>query len=249
MIDNLISLRLLVVSVSTLDRDLWRHGVTMASVPVEFFESVDAAVAGRLLRNQSVDIVLVDAALPQADDVIAMSRALSPPPLVLSVVPAGEEGRGGFDISHGTLARPANADHARILVNRCIRARIPIRVMIVDDSDVMRSIVRKILGASRFRLDISEAREGTDALAKIRSGAVDIVFLDYNMPGLNGLETLSEIKREMPSVAVVMMSSTPDPAVVARAGDVGAAGFLKKPFFPRDVDELLDRHYELRGLF
>jgi DNA-binding NarL/FixJ family response regulator len=121
--------------------------------------------------------------------------------------------------------------------------------MIVDDSGVMRSIVRKILGASQFRLNISEAREGTDALAKIRSGAVDIVFLDHNMPGLNGLETLSEIKREMPSVAVVMMSSTPDPAVVVRAGDVGAAGFLKKPFFPRDVDELLERHYELRGLF
>jgi len=248
MIDTLISLRLLVVSGSAADKDLWRQGVTMATVPIELFESADAADAGQRLRD-AIDIVLVDAALQDAGEVVAAARAVQPPPLVLSVVPAGDRACEGLDISGGTVECPAGAEHARMLLNRCIRVRVPTRVMIVDDSGVMRTIVRKILDASQFRLDISEAREGTDALAKIRSGMVDMVFLDYNMPGLNGLETLSEIKRETPSVAVVMISSSPDPVVVARAGDIGAAGFLKKPFFPKDVDEVLERHYALRAPF
>jgi CheY-like chemotaxis protein len=247
MIDNLISLRLLVVSGSAVGRELWRAGVAMASLPVELFESADAVAARDLLRGDPVDIVLVDAGLPDVGDVVALARASAPPPVVLSIMPAGEHACDGLNISGGTIAGPLNAEHARVLVNRCIRARVPTRVMIVDDSGVMRTIVRKILDASQFRLDISEAREGTDALAKISSGAVDMVLLDYNMPGLNGLETLIEIKRETPSVAVVMMSSTFDPAVSARAGDVGAAGFLKKPFFPKDVDEVLERHYGLRA--
>jgi CheY-like chemotaxis protein len=246
MIDDLISLRLLVVSRSAADRELWRKGVTLASLPIEFFESAEAAEAHDLVRSDPVDIVLVDAGLPEAGEIIAVAREMVPPPLTLSVVPAGDHACNNLDISGGTVTRPLDAEHAGAIVNRCIRTRVPTRVMVVDDSGVMRAIVRKILDASQFRLDISEAKEGTDALSKISSGVVDMVFLDHNMPGLNGIETLFEIKRETPSVAVVMMSSTLDPALVARAGDVGASGFLKKPFFPKDVDELLERHYGLR---
>ena len=64
----------------------------------------------------------------------------------------------------------------------------------------MRSIVRKILVASRFRLEIAEAQEGIEALKQIATGKFDLVFLDYNMPGLNGVETLAEIKRQYPNL-------------------------------------------------
>ena len=74
--------------------------------------------------------------------------------------------------------------------------KIPTRVLIVDDSKTIRSIVRKILLASRFALDVQEAEEGIAALNQLRAGNFGMVFLDYNMPGLNGVETLSEIKRE-----------------------------------------------------
>jgi CheY-like chemotaxis protein len=71
------------------------------------------------------------------------------------------------------------------------------------------------------------------------------VFLDYNMPGLNGFETLSEIKRESPNVAVVMMTSTVDDAIADRAHASGALAFLKKPFYPADIDRVLERYYGL----
>jgi CheY-like chemotaxis protein len=111
----------------------------------------------------------------------------------------------------------------------------------------MRSIVRNLLTGTRFPLEIAEAQEGIEALKQIASGAFDFVFLDYNMPGLNGVETLSEIKRQYPRVQVVIMTSLQDEAVAQRAKAAGAAAFLKKPFYPDDVEAVLHGIYGLRA--
>ena len=123
---------------------------------------------------------------------------------------------------------------------------MPSRVLVVDDSATMRSIVRKLLSASRFRLEIAEAEDGIQALKQIGAGRFDIVVLDYNMPGLNGVETLSEIKRQYPRVGVVIMSSVQDEGVAERARAAGAAAFLKKPFYASDIDAVLHSVYGLQ---
>jgi len=146
----------------------------------------------------------------------------------------------------GAIVRTASLDEAKTLVGRCIRLRLPHPILVVDDSSTMRSIVRKILIASRFRLDVAEAEEGIEALRLIASGRFELVFLDYNMPGLTGVETLSEIKRQYPKVHVVIMTSTTDEVVAERAREIGAMAFLKKPFYPTDIDAILHR---LFGLF
>jgi DNA-binding NarL/FixJ family response regulator len=63
------------------------------------------------------------------------------------------------------------------------------------------------------------------------------------MPGFNGIETLTEIKRVAPQVNVVIMTSTESLRLAAQAQALGAAGFLRKPFYPTDIDEILDRIY------
>ena len=123
----------------------------------------------------------------------------------------------------------------------------PTRVLIVDDSDTLRGIVRKILAASRFELDVHEAADSTAALVQLRNGGFGMVFLDYNMPGLNGADILLGIKRENPNVAIVMMSSALNRGASGRPHLSGALGFLKKPFYPADVDAVLKRYYGLHG--
>jgi CheY-like chemotaxis protein len=145
------------------------------------------------------------------------------------------------------VARPAKAVDACKLVEICVRGKVPTGVLIVDDSSTMRSIVRKILTASRFALDVHEATEGIAALEQLGTGKFGLVFLDYNMPGLNGFETLSEIKRLAPDVSVVIMTSTVDKAVAERARSSGALAFLKKPFYPADIDTILLRHFGLHA--
>ncbi len=215
----------------------------MASVPVEF-SALSAVAAITALSRGGVDICLIDSALSEADRarVIAAARTATPPPFVVATAPRASDHVDGVD---RVLARPHNAEEARRLVEICLRVKIPTRVLIVDDSGTMRSIVRKILSASRFALDVHEANEGIAALDHVRNGRYGVVFLDYNMPGFGGLETLAEIKRLNPGVAVVMMTSTLDAAVSERAHAAGALGFLKKPFYPADIDVLLERHFGL----
>jgi CheY-like chemotaxis protein len=243
MSDDLVSLRMLVIAATEADKELWRQGAGLAAVPVVFSASdPDAAIA--VLAKDSADICVLDNALT-ADEkaaVIAAARAAKPTPLIFLSAPAGASRPPGID---GVVAKPRNRDEARSIAEVCVRAKVPTRVLIVDDSGTMRSIVRKILSQSRFSLDMHEAAEGFAALDQLRGGKFGMVFLDYNMPGLNGFETLSEIKRESPNVAVVMMTSTVDNAIADRAHAAGALAFLKKPFYPADIDSVLERYYGL----
>jgi CheY-like chemotaxis protein len=240
---DLVSLRMLVVAAAPSQQDLWRKGAAMASIPIEF-AAEDAAAAVGALHEGGVDICIVDAALSDADKaaVIEAARAARPAPLLFVSVARGTPRPDNVD---GVLARPANADDACKLAEICARGKIPTRVLIVDDSSTTRSIVRKILSASRFTLDLHEASEGIAALEQLGTGRYGLVFLDHNMPGFNGIETLSEIKRLAPNVSVVMMTSTVDNAVTNRARASGALAFLKKPFYPADIDTVLERYFGL----
>jgi CheY-like chemotaxis protein len=234
---------MMVVGAAPPDEELWRQATALASVMIEL-ATHDAASAAPKLSKTGADICVLDGALPDPHKaaVIAAARAASPAPLVFISAPNGAPRLEGID---GQLSKPATVEDARKLVEICIRAKFPTRVLVVDDSGTMRSIVRKILSASRFTMDIHDAAEGRAALELLRGGKFGMVFLDYNMPGLNGFETLSEIKRETPNVAVVIMTSTLEAGVAERARAAGALAFLKKPFYPSDIDAMLERYYGL----
>jgi CheY-like chemotaxis protein len=234
---------MMVIAAAQPDAELWRQGAARASVPVEFLAHDPASGAERLARG-NIDICVIDAGVPDANKaaVMQVARAAKPRPLVFVSAPGGTAHLDGAD---GMLVQPTNVNEASKLAEMCIRAKIPTRVLIVDDSSTMRSIVRKTMSASRFALDVQEASEGLAALSQLRTGNFGLVFLDYNMPGFNGFETLSEIKREVPNVAVVMMTSTVDNTIASRAHAAGALAFLKKPFFPADIDAVLERYFGL----
>ena len=111
----------------------------------------------------------------------------------------------------------------------------------------MRSIVRKILAATRFPLEVVEVAQGIEAIELAREIEFYIVFLDYNVPGFSGLETMAEFRREKRNPFFVLITSTPDHAIAERARERGAA-FLKKPFFPPDLEAVLCRFYGLSVL-
>jgi DNA-binding response OmpR family regulator len=243
MSEDLVSLRMMVVGAAQPDQVLWRQAMALASVMIDLTIH-DAATAAEVLANTGADICIVDANQSGANKaaVIAAARAAQPAPLIFISAPKNTTRPEGVD---GMLGKPANVEEARKRVEICIRAKFPTRVLIVDDSGTMRSIVRKILSASHFALDIHEAAEGMAALEQLRSSNFGLVVVDYNMPGLNGFDMLSQIKREVPNVAVVMMSSTLEHGIADKARAAGALAFLKKPFYPADIDAMLERFYGL----
>jgi DNA-binding NtrC family response regulator len=246
MTDELLSLRAVLLSAAQNDHEMFRQAASTARVPIEIAECKSVAAACQAVAA-GADLVFIDGAIANvaSTQVVAVARAQGKPPfLVLLAAPDTTVEPLTTD---AVAAKPVRPEEARRLVERSMRVRLPSRVLVVDDSSTMRSIVRKILGATRFPFAVSEAAEGAAALKLAGENEFDIVFLDYNMPGFNGLETLAEFKRAKRRMTVVVMSSAPDASLVERVRLQGAA-FLKKPFFPADIEAVLTRHYGLTAL-
>ncbi len=244
---DLVSLGVIVLSAHEAEHDLIRQGAGLAAVPVDLFMARHAAEVMGRLAPAGVDLLLLGSGVPDLDKqtIVRSARARPRPPFVVAVA-AEPPALGEGVVLDGALPIPDVAA-ARAMLDRCVKARLPKRVLVVDDSATTRRVVRKILAASRFHIESDEAEEGTKALRAVESGRFDLVFLDYRMPGLNGAETLAQIRREHPGVAVVMMTASEDPAAVACAREAGAA-FLKKPFYPADIDVVLNRFYGFGSL-
>lgn len=246
MTDDLLSLRVLVATPAGGLGDLFRQAAAASTVLIEILEAADAAAA-RPILGDGVDLAYIDGALPphEITALIAAVRKSPGPPFSILMASASTAGKT-FE-TDGLAGKPSRAEEAGRLLERSMRVRVPNRALVVDDSATMRSIVRKSLAATRFQFHVTEAEEGFAALELVRNGEFDIVFLDYNMPGFSGLETLAEFKREKRRVSVVMITSMQDEALAERVRSLGAA-FLKKPFFPADIETVLCGYYGLRAL-
>jgi CheY-like chemotaxis protein len=244
MIDDLLSLRLVTVSPSPRNRELIRNAAAVTAIPVETIDAEDAISACRCLSGDA-DLVLLDAALENGAiaQVVAAARASAKPAFTVLLAENGAVP----DQTDAVAAKPAKPQDASRLLDGVLRVRLPSRVLLVDDSSTMRTIVSKILAATRFPFVVTAVGEGIEALELARKADFDIVFLDYNMPGFSGLETMAEFRRQNRHVTFVLMTSTQDDALAERAVAQGAA-FLKKPFFPADLEKVLCGFYGLTGL-
>lgn len=110
------------------------------------------------------------------------------------------------------------------------------RVLVVDDEEPLRYVLEDTLAE---RYDVATADSGAGALARLDDFRPDVVLLDFNMPGVTGLDVLREIRARDPGIQVVMVSGTADPRVVATARQLGAFAFLPKPFLVSRVVELV----------
>src|SRR5262245_19118315 len=113
------------------------------------------------------------------------------------------------------------------------------RTLIVDDTKTMRKIIRRVLDRSVFRFAVEEAPDGEKALKLIDDQNFDIVFLDFNMPGLDGIETLERVRASGALSKVIMVSAEPDQQRIGLAREKGAVACLNKPFFASDIDRAI----------
>jgi CheY-like chemotaxis protein len=250
MAGELVSLRLLLVSDQATDGDMMRHGAAAAAIPSELTHVATVAAACGVLAEAHIDLAFLDSAIPEREqsELAAAIRAARGPPALVLIAPSGPDAAAlaSGAAADAIVARPAKVPEARALIESCSRLKVPSRALVVDDSSTMRTIVRKILEGCRFPLEIAEAKEGIDGLKQICAGKFDLVFLDYNMPGLNGFDMLAQIKRQHPRIGVVMMTSVQDDTLAERARAAGAAAFLKKPFYPSDIDAVLYAFHHLQ---
>ena len=114
---------------------------------------------------------------------------------------------------------------------------------LIDDSKVMRSILRKSILMSNYQVDTfleaENGEEGFDLLSSNRD-RLDIAFLDLHMPHVGGLEMLRRLRTEgIQSVPIVIVSTSADQEMQKTCMDLGAVGFIRKPFTPQDIGTLM----------
>ena len=114
------------------------------------------------------------------------------------------------------------------------------RILVVDDAESIRTYLANFLQLKGY--DVDTAEDGRSALALLEGGAApDVVLLDIMMPGIDGIETLAQIRERHADLPVVMLSVVGRAATIVRAMQLGASDFLNKPFEEEELEEVLNR--------
>lgn len=120
-----------------------------------------------------------------------------------------------------------------------------IKILTVDDMATMRRIIKSILNQLGYH-NVDEAENGKDALAKLKQNKYDLVLLDWNMPEMDGITLLKEIRNDpqLKDIPVIMVTAEAKKENVLLAIQSGANNYIVKPFNAETLKEKLDKVYE-----
>ena len=122
----------------------------------------------------------------------------------------------------------------------------PLRVLVVDDNESVRRSICQILRSQADIQVVSEAADGADAVRKIKEHRPDVALLDITMPVMNGLEVAETVKREFPSVQVLIVSQHDTRGFQWAALAAGVRGYIVKSNVGRDLIPELRKIQDLR---
>jgi two-component system chemotaxis response regulator CheY len=120
-----------------------------------------------------------------------------------------------------------------------------LKILVVDDFPTMRRIVRNLLKELGFE-NVDEAEDGAQGLEKLRTGGFQFVVSDWNMPNLDGLEMLKQIRLDpvLKSLPVLMVTAEAKKENIVAAAQAGANGYVVKPFTSATLEEKLNKIFE-----
>ncbi len=116
-----------------------------------------------------------------------------------------------------------------------------ITIMIVDDEEMMRNLLDKIL--SREGYNIIAANDGVHALEVLNENHVDLIISDMKMPRMNGFELLKHVKTDYPDIGIIIMTAYGDTYTVKDALLLGADEYITKPFKSYEISLVVERAY------
>jgi CheY-like chemotaxis protein len=242
------TIKMLVADDSRVVRILLRDVAERATVPIVVIEASDGRECVACLTGGQMDLAFVDVHMPHMSGLEAVWEARNHGIRTFVTLMSTPGNERFIEIArklraYEFLFKPFGHKEAGDIIKSYARLSLPRRALVVDDSSAVRKLVRKVLGGSLFRVEVVEVPDGASALTYCGIGNFDIVFLDCNMPGLNGLETLDRLVAREPQIKVVMISGECNEEREREALKRGAFAFLHKPFYSADVDALLHDLY------
>ncbi len=115
-------------------------------------------------------------------------------------------------------------------------------ILIVDDSMPMRSVIKKMFKAAGYGTsNFFQAANGKEALKQLEKNWIDLVITDFTMPEMNGLELIHAMKKNnlYKEIPIVVITTEGNKKIIKDFMESGAAGYIKKPFTPEQVRDLI----------
>lgn len=117
----------------------------------------------------------------------------------------------------------------------------PLRILLVDDHVLFRKGIASLLANRKDVTVVAEANDGLEAIRIARETLPDVILLDVNMPGQDGILTAKILKQEMPHIHIVMLTVSDDDTNLFEAIKNGAQGYLLKNLEPHELYKMLDK--------
>ncbi len=237
---------------TTVHQIIERAAAAYSGEHIQCIHALDGRECVQALARGNIDLAFVDVIMPEMSGLDALGHARTMGNGTFMTVMSAQPNARVFQLArelgaYEFLFKPFGAKDVDAILKSYARIRRPMRVLVVDDSTSTRAIIHRVLERSIFRLDIEEAKSGDRAVALYEAQRFDLVFLDCNMPDVDGWETLQRLRRHDASTRVIMMSAERGKSLDHDALERGAAAFLYKPFYPTDIDGVLHRLFDLRS--
>ncbi|MCV6601441.1 MAG: response regulator [Cohaesibacter sp.] len=242
--------KILIADDSSTVRAAFCQALEQIDLTLDIIEARDGVETAAALANHQIDMAFVDVNMPGMSGIEALQLARQAGVNTFVVLMSGH-----FDPeliseakrfhAYDYLKKPFQFEEIKRLLSYQQRIRHQTSLLVVDDSKVVRRVVFKVLDESQFALNSSEAESGEQAIQLCRNIPYDIIFMDYHMPGFDGLRGAHEVAKILPKAKIILMSADGSDEVIEKAKAHGLAGFMKKPFYPDDVDMIL---HEIMGL-
>jgi DNA-binding NtrC family response regulator len=228
-------------------------GAARASkLPIRLSTTDNGRECQTLLNGANVDLAFIDVNMPEGSGTEAFwsarKQGIRTFVTLMTSPPAAEVVEMARKLqAYEFLFKPFTASDALGIMKTYARISSPTKILIVDDSATVRQVVQKVVNGSVFDCEITEAADGETALKLCRATEFDAVFLDRDMPGMDGVCTLKRLQLIRQSLKIVMMSAERNAAQEHEAIEAGACIFLQKPFHSQDVDRVLHAAFGLRS--
>lgn len=246
------TLRVLIVEDQWVVRAAIRNALERLERPFIVIDAETGDEALSIMRHVQVSMIFCDIHLPGLSGPEALAQAYagkgSKPFMVLMSARDSEVSREiGRRIGvYEFMPKPFQASHVLAAVHAHDRLMQLTRVLLVDDSATARRLMSRILARSQFLIEIVEAESGEQAVKLARQSRFDVVLLDLNMPGINGVEAASQLLAANSESQIAIVSTEQQANMVRISQFAGAFAYLKKPFDEKDVDAVLHKAFDMR---
>lgn len=246
------TITMLIADNSPISQQILTEAAHSTKLPLKFTTTDNGRECLTLLNGANIDLAFIDVHMPELTGTqtfwSARKQGIQTFVTLMSNPPAAE----GVDMAiklraYEFLFKPFTPGDAIGIIRTYARISAPTKILIVDNSSAVRQIVQKVLHGSVFNCEVTEAGNGETAIALCRTADFDVVILDRNMPGMDGISTLKRLQLIQSSLKIVMMSAEHNLDKEHQALDAGACAFLQKPFHSDEVDKVLHAAFGLRS--